>query len=167
MIFLFLVPVTMDAEQYLREISKWDKSMSNESISFHLSQKSNNLLLFWSGDEVTTDSGLSLDCTTSSMTKFAPRWLHPSLPCFLAPKMSPPPPRETGSPRGAVTSEKVFQVCQHLVHSKVSKFSLLCTMPLCWRSVIGWFWQNTQSSSSSEPYKTMLNPPRPLTIGAI
>ena len=52
----------------------------------------------------------------------SPRWLHPSLPCFLAPGMSPPPPRETGSPRGAVTSEKVFQVCQRLVQSKVPKF---------------------------------------------
>ena len=89
------------------------------------------------------------------------RWLHSSLPCFLAPRMSPPPSRETGSPRGAVTSEKVVQVCQHLAQSKVLKFS-----------VIGWLWQNTQNShspsqTSCEPYKGMLNPPRPLTTGAI
>ena len=147
----------MDAEQYLREISKWDKSMSNESISFHLSQKSNNLLLFWSGDEVTTDSGLSLDCTTSSMTKFAPRWLHPSLPCFLAPKMSPPPPRETGSPRGAVTSEKVFQVCQHLVHSKASKFSeapRFCAQCLCAEGRL--------LGGSGRILRAVIHPPRPV-----
>ena len=108
--------------------------------------------------EVTAGSGLSLDCTTSSMTESFSKMVASEFVLFSGAEnvTSTSSSGETGSPRGAVTSEKVFQVCPVKGPEILRGPPLLCTMLLCWRSVIGWFWQNTHSShspsqTSSEP----------------
>ena len=171
--------------------------MSNESISFHFSRTSGQKtdvgqacrhlwkissacsrgspITFSSFGQATKSlqarSGLSLDCSTSLMTESFSKMVASKFALFSGAE------NVTSTSSGNWIPQRSSDIWESFLSSStpcpvkgpeiLRGPPLLCTMPLCWRSVIGWFWQNTQSTSSSEPYKTMLNPPRPLTIGAI